>query len=376
MEASAALGTGAPGAGAGGTTGGAGGAGAGASGLVQSTLGANGWAIVRDICNMFFILILLVIAFATILRVEGYDVKRMLPKLIIMAVLINFSKTICGLIIDAAQLIMNTFISVFGTVGQQDMVQMMGLDQLIKFGQSNKLVNSSQIFGAYVFALIYIIIAAVVMIVLLAVLVVRIVMIWIYVVLSPLAYLLATFPQGQRYASQWWDDFTKNVIIGPVLAFFLWLSFVTLGNGKSGADILGMSIDTGNDTSGLTASMSTNALMKFAISIGMLMGGLIISQQMGGQLGKIAGAGMSRIQSGGNFLKKQTVGRATRGGQGSGSRRWSHGFGDGKDGRPDSGLGHPGSGRTSRRSAWLGRRCGWSCPPRARQRQGFCRKAV
>ena len=56
-----------------------------------------GWVIVRDICNMFFILILLVIAFATILRVEGYDIKKMIPKLIIMAVLINFSKTICGL---------------------------------------------------------------------------------------------------------------------------------------------------------------------------------------------------------------------------------------------------------------------------------------
>ena len=38
-----------------------------------------GWGIVRDLCNMFFILILLVIAFATILRRESYSAKRLFP---------------------------------------------------------------------------------------------------------------------------------------------------------------------------------------------------------------------------------------------------------------------------------------------------------
>ena len=73
--------------------------------FINAAAVVKGWAIVRDLCNMFFILILLVIAFATILRVEGYDIKKMVPKLIIMAILINFSKTICGLIIDAADLV-------------------------------------------------------------------------------------------------------------------------------------------------------------------------------------------------------------------------------------------------------------------------------
>jgi hypothetical protein len=44
----------------------------------------------------------------------------------------------------------------------------------------------------------------------LGMLVMRIVMIWIYVVLSPLAYLLASFPGGQQYSSRWWKDFTSN----------------------------------------------------------------------------------------------------------------------------------------------------------------------
>jgi hypothetical protein len=35
-----------------------------------------GWKITRDLANMFFVLILLVIAFATILRVETYGMKQ------------------------------------------------------------------------------------------------------------------------------------------------------------------------------------------------------------------------------------------------------------------------------------------------------------
>ena len=67
-----------------------------------------GWVIVRDLANMFFVLVLLVIAFATILRIESYNAKKLLPKLLIMAVVINFSKTIFGIIIDFSQVIMLT----------------------------------------------------------------------------------------------------------------------------------------------------------------------------------------------------------------------------------------------------------------------------
>jgi len=45
-----------------------------------------GWTITRDLANYCFLfLILLVIAIATILRVETYGMKALLPKLIIAA---------------------------------------------------------------------------------------------------------------------------------------------------------------------------------------------------------------------------------------------------------------------------------------------------
>src|SRR3989344_2666981 len=63
----------------------------------------KGWVLVRDVANMAFLIIFIAIAFATILGIEKYEYKQLLPKLLIMAVLVNFSRTICGIIIDAAQ---------------------------------------------------------------------------------------------------------------------------------------------------------------------------------------------------------------------------------------------------------------------------------
>jgi len=59
------------------------------------------WTMLRDFVNIFFILVLLIIAFATIFnKPTGYTAKDLLPKLIIAALLINFSLVIADWVID------------------------------------------------------------------------------------------------------------------------------------------------------------------------------------------------------------------------------------------------------------------------------------
>ena len=58
----------------------------------------QGWTALRDLANMFFIIVLLIMSFATILKIEAYGYKQVLKKLIIMAILVNFSKTITAFI--------------------------------------------------------------------------------------------------------------------------------------------------------------------------------------------------------------------------------------------------------------------------------------
>ena len=60
------------------------------------------WTMFRDAANVFFIFTLLVIAIATILRLESYGIKRLLPTIIIVALFINFSLLVTQYIIYPA----------------------------------------------------------------------------------------------------------------------------------------------------------------------------------------------------------------------------------------------------------------------------------
>ncbi|MFH1366199.1 MAG: hypothetical protein ABIG99_02330 [Patescibacteria group bacterium] len=63
------------------------------------------WTVVRDLSNIFFILILLYIAIKVILGLGGSEVKKMIAKVIIIALLINFSMFFTGVIIDTSNIL-------------------------------------------------------------------------------------------------------------------------------------------------------------------------------------------------------------------------------------------------------------------------------
>ena len=70
-----------------------------------------GWSIVRDFVNMFFILILIIIGLSTSLQFETYRWQKTLPRLVAVALLVNFTPVILGIFIDAANIMMNYFVS-------------------------------------------------------------------------------------------------------------------------------------------------------------------------------------------------------------------------------------------------------------------------
>ena len=62
----------------------------------------DGWTMVRDLFNLIFIFILLYAAIATILQYGNMDIKKILPGLIVAALLVNFSLMISKVVIDAS----------------------------------------------------------------------------------------------------------------------------------------------------------------------------------------------------------------------------------------------------------------------------------
>jgi len=252
----------------------------------------KGWVIVRDLCNMIFVLIFLMIAFATILKIESYNVKKMLPKLLIMAVLINFSRTIFGLMIDFSQVIMLTFVSSFSEHGDGNFIAMFQTDKVMAMWGGAENVSSWPVVVAIITGVIALIITNIVVLVMLAILVMRIVMFWIYTIFSPLIFLGFAFPPIQKYTGKIWEDFTKQLVVGPVLAFFIWLALATASESSNKLGAVG-----GEELcSGINQLFCEGSFQTFIITVGLLMGGLMVAQQMGGAAGSIAGKGLENAK--------------------------------------------------------------------------------
>ncbi|MEK7102709.1 MAG: hypothetical protein AAB912_03710, partial [Patescibacteria group bacterium] len=194
-----------------------------------------GWTLVRDIANMFFVVILLLIAFGTILGLDQYHYKKLLPRFVGAALLINFSRLITGLIIDAAQVIMMTFVNAISQVGGGNFIQAFQINEQWKVAHGGAATGGLEQIITALLVMVLIFVAAVLIGMFALLLVLRMVTLWVLIVLSPLAALLYTVPAGdfKKYYDEWWGKFKANVFLGPVVAFFLWLALTMVGDGTS-----------------------------------------------------------------------------------------------------------------------------------------------
>ncbi|HSR89607.1 MAG TPA: hypothetical protein VLK22_04445 [Candidatus Udaeobacter sp.] len=280
---------------------------AGYNSFIDSSAVIVGWVMVRDITNMFFVVILLLISFGTILGLEQYEYKKLLVKLLIAAIVVNFSRIICGIIIDIAQVVMITFVNGIAATAGGNLVSMFGVDKIFKLtGSAQGIAQQGSTFLAAVAAIGFSSIMMMTMLTFLFLLLARMVALWILIVLSPFAFVLNVLPQTQKYAGQWWDEFGGNVVAGPIVAFFLWLAFVTVGNGRINNEISAGSsqpltqegAENSPETStGITDIMSWAQMANFAIAIGMLLTGAKVAQQLGA-------AGGSLMSKAGDFGKR------------------------------------------------------------------------
>lgn len=285
----------------------------------------NGWGIVRDVANNFFIVILLVIAVGTILRVPNYN-RQLLPKLLVMAVLINFSKMFTGILIDFSQVLTLWLAAAIQKVGNEGNIILfaLGLDKLYRIdvtgiGWTEKVpgLDAATAIRTMLLALILSVVAVVVVAIIIIILIYRIVMLWFLVILSPLAFLLTTFPKGQQYAGMWWSELAKYLIVGPVMLFFLYLSFfsgsVNVGspsgyNKNPGAiPTAGSPLDTTNNpitaqqaaqqapNLGLTEMETPVGIIDFLIIVGLMVGSLVAGQKTGVAGASWAGKGVAGL---------------------------------------------------------------------------------
>ena len=187
-----------------------------------------GWTLTRDLTNIIFVIALIAIGLGTALRIGDYQAKKALPTLIIIALLINFTPIICGLIVDASNIVMNFFLK--GVVGLDAFASMInaqwsgwisGWKGFWNPVGSNPAIEAA----AGSLAIIFYEIAAIFLLLLYAsIFVIRYIVIWTLVILSPFAFACYILPATRGVFSQWWKQFIQWSIIGIVMAFFLYLS--------------------------------------------------------------------------------------------------------------------------------------------------------
>ena len=205
--------------------------------IVYSTVVQIGWGVTRDLANMFFILILLGIALDYILF-QSFGIKRALPMLIVVALLINFSLPIAGIFIDFA----NVFTSFFmGKVTAGCGMTEVGAGQSCGFttviAQNLKITDLftvhtgeasaarslivDELFGIFFMAgTTFIMLALGVMFLL------RVGWLYALLILIPLVLVMMPFPKTSSYFGRWTNKFFQWTFFAPVAMFFLYLSML------------------------------------------------------------------------------------------------------------------------------------------------------
>lgn len=258
-----------------------------------------GWGITRDLSNMFLILILLVIAFATVLKIQSYAIKQLWWKVVAVALLINFSLVFAGVIIDFAQVMTNFFLkqalggdtNSVGTITTR-LAQSM---QILNFYNPQKggILGGLTQFGAdAIAAVLGIILTLVGLIITVFVfgataifLVVRILYIWFLLIALPIVCMFWILPSTSGYFNKWWGAFVNWTFFAPAYMFMIYLSlsmFDAAGKLKEGVLPASSNPAAWNAaTPGLTTVGMPSAIFQWILVIAMMFGSLIVAKSFG-----------------------------------------------------------------------------------------------
>lgn len=192
----------------------------------------DGWKIIRDICNLLFLLIMLLVAFGTIVQSNKYNIKNSLPKLIIAIFLINFSFVIAGAIIDFGNILMYGILKwmcpATSTICFQSMYD--SLMQVIYGFRVKYIFNAS--FGLFTWeqvieiaiATVYTFMYGFILLAMAGFITVRTVGLVILLILAPFAYFGEVMPGMEKIASKWWNNIWSYTLFGPIFALMLYIT--------------------------------------------------------------------------------------------------------------------------------------------------------
>lgn len=224
------------------------------------------WSIVRNLANIMFIILILVVIFSQVtgVGIDNYGIKKVLPKIIICAILVNLSFILCRFAIDLSNILGNSLEGLFSNLGNlpsdfssaSSESNSNDIDYYLKGGKEKSYysgtgallalglvvgtllkINASGFILALFLAVIF---CAVAVLFLFIILVIRQVGVIACVILAPIAFCCYLLPNTEKVFKKWLDLMKNLLLVFPICG-------LVVGLGEFMAKFFGQLVQTESD---------------------------------------------------------------------------------------------------------------------------------
>lgn len=278
------------------------------------------WALLRDMANILFIFGIVYIGLNLILGNNRHGHQQALARLVIIALVINFSLFITKTVVETSNVMANTIFRLIippGTTGSQacdgrstlpeNVVQCvnfgitgiinnsLGLTTVFNVGgtansagftsptlNSATAIDASKIFYITALGSIFILITAFVFASAAVLLVIRFVILIILMVFSPLAFAAWILPSTSGYFSYWLKSLLNQSFFAPAYMLMMWIA-IKIIEGYGVSTVTGVATRSNNFGAALLgANVSfANVFLNFAIITVFMVAALVVAKKLG-----------------------------------------------------------------------------------------------
>lgn len=281
-----------------------------------------GWTIIRDLVNILFIFGLLYISITTILQGWGDSSKKMLGRIIVAAMLINFSFFFTATLIDISNIIsleIKDAMSACNYEGENSSLLSNCFMEGLKIQGVNTQENEAILSGDLIQKItqrlahiVFVVITATVFLIMSLALISRMIILLILLILSPLMFVGMILPKLSKVSNDWISKLTEQLVFLPVFFILLYVTYLLLivgDGGIVGTARLSIGDMSWKDLSADKIADSTlNIVIQFVLVIGFLITAVVKSKEIAGKAADGISSTISNITFGGAAKFGRVVG--------------------------------------------------------------------
>ncbi len=194
------------------------------------------WSIFRDITNVIFVIFFLVVIYSQVtgIGISNYGIKKLLPKIILSAILINLSYIICAALVDVSNVVGSSLKGIFANVEESitatGIITSLGEGTSIDFSSilagltggallAGLAISASGGLGALFISLIPVLLGAVVAVVVAYLTIaMRQALVYLLIMVSPLAFVCQLLPNTEGWFTKWKKALSQMLFFYPSFA--------------------------------------------------------------------------------------------------------------------------------------------------------------